>query len=412
MRPTIPNPPNIPDIPAFECFEARLGDRSLFPDLQPLAYLNHAGISPASTAVRAAAGQVLADYGRRGVAAHVPWHRQRRRLKGRLAALIGARAEDLAWVSNTTAGLNAVAVCFPWRRGDRILVLQGEFPTNVTPWQRAAAHHGLELVFLPVDDFARPGGPDFDRLDAALSDGIRLLAVSAVQFQTGLRMPLEALAERCHARGAQICVDAIQACGGLPLRVAGLDYVAAGGHKWLMGPEGAGFLYIDPTRVGALRPHLCGWLSHEDAVGFLFEGPGRMRYDKPLKRTADFLEGGAPNAVGYAGLEAAVTLLQQLGPAAIAGHVGAYLDALEAGLAARGFRSRRAPDAARRSNILGLDPPDGVSAPALAAALDQRGVAASGPDGVLRFAPHWPNALTEVPAVLDAVDEALRGLRG
>jgi selenocysteine lyase/cysteine desulfurase len=233
--------------------------------------------------------------------------------------------------------------------------------------------------------------------------------VSAVQFQTGLRMPVLALADLCHAYGAEIFVDGIQALGALPCEdlAAHVDYLSCGSHKWLMGLEGVGFVYVHPERAAALRPWQAGWLSHEAATGFLFEGEGHLRYDRPLKRTAEVFEAGAQNAAGLVALEASVGLIAQLGPAAIHAHVGAWLDLLEAGLVARGFRSLRAPRPEARSNILSLLPPPGVDLPGLLRALHRRGVVAAMPDGRLRFGPHWPNALSEVPAVLDALDEGM-----
>ncbi|MCB9540078.1 MAG: aminotransferase class V-fold PLP-dependent enzyme [Myxococcales bacterium] len=397
--PTAEPPPTPPH-------RAALGDRSLFPDLRWPIYANHAAISPPSLAVRAAVAAALEAYATEGVGAFGAWHAQRGRLKGLLADLIGAAPADIGLVPNTTAGLIAVAQCFPWQAGDRVVVFEGEFPTNVTPWQQAAAAFGLEVVTLPVADLARPGGADLGPLEAALRRGARLVAISAVQFQTGLRAPLEAITGLCHAHGAQICVDAIQALGVVPLAVGAVDYLACGGHKWMMGLEGAGFLYARPDRAAALRPRLAGWLSHEQAADFLFE-PGRLRYDKPIRPRIDFLEAGAPNSAGYAGLEAGVGLIAQLGVERIFDHVQRWHDAAEAGLIERGFTSLRAPDRARRSGVLGVRPPAPHTVAGLAAALGERGVACTTPDGVLRFAPHWPNALGEVPRLLDAVDDAL-----
>lgn len=386
-----------------------LGDRALFPELQATAYLNHCGVSPASSAVQTAARTVVDDYARRGSGAFGDWMRQRLRLKGLLAPLIGASPADLGLVGSTSQGVIAVAMCFPWRAGDRILGFQGEFPTNVTPWQRAAELYQLRHTLLPLDGYADGSGDGLGRLEDELRRGVRLVAVSAVQFQTGLRMPILEMARLCRAHGAELFVDGIQAVGALPTEdlAAEVDYLTCGSHKWLMGLEGAAFLYVHPARVAALRPHLAGWLSHQDGWSFLFEGEGHLRYDRPLKQSADVFEVGAQNTLGFAALEAAVELISALGTGAIHAHVGRYLDALEAGLVARGFQSLRARDPALRSNILALRPPEGVALGPLVGALGERGVVAAMPDGRLRFGPHWPNALDEVPRVLDALDEAL-----
>lgn len=390
-----------------------LGDRSLFPDLEPYAYLNHAAVSPPSTPVRRAAEEALADYARRGVEAIGRWIEQRRRLRSKLGALVGARCEDVALVPNTTRGITDVALCFPWRPGDRVLLFEGEFPANVTPWQRAAALFELEVAFLPLASFARDPEEGLASLRLELERGVRLVATSLVQFQTGLRMPVEAMARLCHAHGAELFVDGIQGIGVSPidLEASGVDYLSCGGHKWLMGLEGVGFVYVRPDRLGALRPHVAGWLSHEDGLRFLLEGPGHLRYDRPLKQTAEVLEGGASNALGCAALEAAVDILAQLGVPAIAAHVGSYLDALEPPLVARGFTSLRSPRPESRSGTLGVLPPDGIDVVELHRALVGRGVSCSIPDGVLRFAPHWPSSADEIPRVLRDLDDALRELR-
>src|SRR5262249_30545396 len=161
---------------------------------------------------------------------------------------------------NTSRGMSDVALCFPWRRGDRVILFEGEFPANVTPWQRAAETFGLSIAWVPLSAFhdGAASGPKpragmaraiasseeagLDRLRAELARGARLVAVSAVQFQTGLRMPVESMAALCHASGAEIFIDAVQCCGAVPIDAgaSGVDYLASGSHKWLMGLEGAG----------------------------------------------------------------------------------------------------------------------------------------------------------------------------
>jgi selenocysteine lyase/cysteine desulfurase len=156
-----------------------------------------------------------------------------------------------------------------------------------------------------------------------------------------------------------------------------------------------------------LRPGFAGALSYVGGEQ-LFAQAGQLRYDRPLRPEAKLFEGGMLSSVSCAALAAAVPLLLELGVAAIYTHVNGYLDALEAGLVARGFRSLRAADAARRSCTLGVVPvATAHSASALASRLTARGVVCSGPDGVLRFTPHWANALSEVEPVLAAVDAAL-----
>lgn len=391
----------------------RLGDRSLFPTLEPAAYLNHAAISPHSLAVQQAVAAVTADYARRGLGAFLTWDAERRRLRALLARLLGAEAEDIALVANTTRGVSDIALCLPWRPGDRVLLFEGEFPANITPWQRAAELFGLELEMLPLRDLLHDHGqgesPGLQRLRTALARPTRLVAVSAVQFQSGLRMPVTEIARLCHEAGAELFVDAIQGLGVCPLDVVAseIDYLSAGGHKWMMGCEGLGCLYIRRDRVAALRPRVAGWLSHEDGLGFLLAGAGLLRYDRPIRQRADFVEGGAYNTIGCAALAASLDLILELGVPAIFTHVQRYIDELEDGLCSRGFTSLRARETAGRSGILSVLPPGAGDVISLQRELGARGVSCSTPDGLLRFSPHWPNALAEIPGVLAAVDAAL-----
>lgn len=390
-------------------WRANLGSRDLFPELEPIAYLNHAAISPSSIAVRSVVADVSQSYAQQGIGAFSRWLDQREGLRARLATLFGATADDIGFTANTTSGVVDVALCFPWQRGDRIICFEGDFPTNVTPWQRAAALFDLTVEMLPMHDFGEPDGPDFAALDRALDRGARVVAISAVQFQTGLTVPLAEIGARCRAAGAALFVDAIQACGVVPVDVErdGIDFLACGSHKWLMGHEGCGFLYVRPQWAAKLRPHVAGWMSHEAPFAFLFEGPGELRYDRPIRARADFVEGGAPNVLGLAALDASVRLIEQLGISAIFEHVQRWHDAVEPDLVELGFRSCRAPDAARRSGVLSFEPPPRVTAAALAAAVGERGISCAMPDGLVRLAPHWPNSIEEAPRVVEAFAAAL-----
>ncbi len=400
--------------PARE-LQPRLGDRGLFGGLEPLVYMNHAGISPPSIVVRKAVNTLLDDYKKRGAAAYPAWARQRERLRGKLAGLIGAAAaSDVALTGNTTRGIIDVSLCFPWQSADRVVVFDGEFPSNFTPWQRAAELFQLELVVLDGRRFGREPEALLSELQTVLlRGGVRLVALSAVQFQTGLRLPVARVSELCRASGALTFVDAVQACGMVPVDVVreGIDYLACGAHKWLMGVEGGGFLYAKPEAAKLLVPRVAGWLSAEDATDFLFEGPGRLRYDKPIKSALSFLEVGNVSATAFAALEAALDLILELGPTAVFEHVQQVHDAIEGRAVELGYSSLRAAEPAGRSGTLALLPPAGHDVVTLYREITAQGVACASPDGVLRFSPHFPNAVDEADQVVLTLEHALRRSR-
>ncbi len=357
-----------------------LGDRSLYPALKAQAYLAYAATAPVSSLVKAAVNRVLDDYAERGNVAFLDWFEQRERLRQKLGQLVGAPASDIALTSGTTRGISDLALCLPWQAGERVVLFEGEFPANVSPWQNAAQLFGLQLEFVPMARAVEDEDSFLAPLAKLLQQGARLVAVSAVQFQTGLRMPLGRIAELCAHYGAELCVDAIQACGVVPLDVAalGVDYLVTGAHKWLLGPEGVGFTYARPERARRLLPRTAGWLSHEEGTSFLF-APGELRYDRPIKTSLQMLESGSSSTLGYAGLEAAIEPILTLSPAAIFEHVSQYLDRLEPAVAARGFRSRRAKAVERRSGILSFEGAAGLNAQDVVLQLRSRGVFASMP---------------------------------
>ncbi len=388
-----------------------LGSRSLFVDLQAAAYLNHAAISPASLPTLTAVREAADDYARAGVGAFPRWDEQRKQLRQDIATLIGASSEEIGLGWNTSRGVSDLALSIPWKKGDRVVLFRGEFPANVTPWQQAAQLFELELVFLDAEAFQTEEG--LEQLALELQRGARLVAVSAVQFQTGLRMPLARMGQLCRAHGAELCVDAIQACGAVPIDVEAecIDYLATGGHKWLLGFEGAGFVYVRQACAERLRPYTAGWLSHEEPASFLFQGAGHLRYDRSLRRRADVFETGTANLLGLAALGASVELLLELCPEDILRHVSDYLDSLESQLVERGFESLRSVDTDRRACILCLRPPPGIDALRLNALLRSHHVVTAAPEGNLRFAPHYANNKDELPLVLAAVDAATKELR-
>jgi selenocysteine lyase/cysteine desulfurase len=355
--------------------------------------------------------KALSDYATHGVQAFLRWEEDRQTLRRNAAELIGAQSTELGFIANTSAGVTDIALSFPWKKGDRVVLFHGEFPANVTPWQRAAELFELELAFLSPDSFLGPEGLTLLRQE--LERGARVVAVSVVQFQTGQRLPIRALGALCHEFGAHLFVDAIQACGIVPLDVRrdNIDYLATGSHKWLMGCEGAGFLFIRQEHRAALRPFTAGWLSHTHAVDFLFRGAGHLRTDREFREDAAVFEGGTQSVLGLAALGASIPILRELGAAAIFAHVLSYLDVLEAGLLDLGFHSLRAADRESQSSLLCVLPPPDVTTSSLAAQLRERGVIVATPDGKLRFSPHFPNSLSEVPMVLDNVASSLAALR-
>ncbi len=388
--------------------QVELGSKEQFSLLDYDAYLNYASIAAMSTGVRESIVDIMEDWSTNGVNTVYRCLDQRASLKGKLAELIGGSAADIALVPSTTVGISNICINYPWQENDRIVVFEGEFPANVTPFQAIAAEKNLEVVFNPLESFYQDVEQGLAELEEQLKKGVRLVAVSLVQFQTGFRMPIKEMSILAHKYGAEILVDAIQGLGMVPFDAvdSGVDYLCSGSHKFLMGPEGAGFIYVSPKRVEHLKPVTAGWLSHEDGLKFLLEGEGHLKYDRPIRKQADFFEPGTPNTLGYFGLEASLDMIQSLGVQNIYDHVQRYHDALEPQLQELGLTSLRSPNKSSRSGSLCFKLPAEKDPIKLSESLLANKIGVGTPDGKIRFAPHWPNNPTEIPKILSALKKS------
>ncbi len=373
----------------------------LFPDLTYGTYLNHASISPLNQRCRQAITQLTEDYSRRGVKAWGPGNEARGRLRGLLGQLIGASGDDIALLGNTSQALSIVACEFPWRRGDGLVLVRGEFPGNVLPWLYAARRFDLEVHWLEVADLLEQG-PRFEQVMARQP---RLLAISWVQYQTGVAQSLDALSRLRGQYGIQICLDAIQGLGPLTMNLAEtpLDYVACGGHKWLLSPEGTGFLYVMPKRMAELQPTWVSWISQEDASSFLFLGSGYVDYEAPLKTSARRFETATLNAIGLTGMEASIALMLEVGPAEISRRVLALAERCRRGLAALGLPV--VTSSANSGNACVPLAPERLHQ--CVRALDPHEIIVSTPDGHLRASPHFYNEPADIDHYLERLAPVL-----
>jgi selenocysteine lyase/cysteine desulfurase len=274
------------------------------PVTEKWAYFDHAAVGPiprnSATAMRNWAEQASED----GDVPWPTWSAQAGKLRVLASSLLHCQPQEIALVPNTTFGINVVAAGYRWKPGDSVVLLANEFPSNLLPWV-ALEKRGVDVRQVAVDS---TGVVDMTALDAAVDRTTRIVSVSWVGYASGLRLDLARVCEMAHARGAQLFVDAIQGLGVFPLSVdeIPIDYAAADGHKWMLGPEGCGILYIREKNLEYLEPLMLGWSSIE--ASHQFQSQGAI-----IKQTASRYEGGSPNHVGQIGLCQSLGLLMDLG---------------------------------------------------------------------------------------------------
>jgi selenocysteine lyase/cysteine desulfurase len=235
-----------------------------------------------------------------------------------------------------------------------------------------------------------------DDLCAACDSRTRVLSISSVEFASGFRNDLAALGEFCQKRGLFFFVDAIQSLGAFPLDVQALpiDALAADGHKWLLGPEGAGIAYIRREKLEMLHPLGVGAFSVVRPWEF-------SRIDFTLKPHAGRYEGGAYNMAGITALGASLQMLLQVGIERIAERILELTDYLCEQAQRRGwtvFSSRQAPE---KSGIVSLIHPD-WPAREVVRRCRERGVVVNARAERVRVSPHAYNTHEEIDRFLDA----------
>jgi len=271
-----------------------------------------------------------------------------------------------------------VAQGLPWQAGDNVVSIRQEFPSNRIVWE-ALADQGVSWRGL---DLYASTDPEADLL-ALCDERTRLVAVSWVQYARGLRLDLQRLGQGCRERGVLFCVDGIQGLGALPFDLAQMpaDFVAADGHKWMLGPEGLALFWCRPALRETLRLTQFGWHMVEDMGDY-------DREDWQPAQSARRFECGSPNLLAAHALEASLSLLQEVGMAQVEAAIAERADRLIELIDAEGLEllSPRQPE--RRAGIITFRVP-GVDQQALYKALMQQGLMCASRGGGLRFSPHF-----------------------
>jgi selenocysteine lyase/cysteine desulfurase len=318
------------------------------------------------------------------------------------ARLVGAAAGEIALVPNTNVGVNIAASIARQRmvNGDRragIIISRGEFPANVYPWLALEAH-GFQVRFVATDALGRPRE---EALFEALAErDVAVLALSAVQFATGWRAPLERFGQYCRERDILFAVDAIQAAGVVPIdvRAAAIDVLACGAQKWLCSPFGTGFTFVRNELCRRWQPEQPGWLSFGAAADF-----GRLcSYEYDLYEDARRFEVGTLAYPEFIAMAGALRLVNGLGVDTVWQHVRSLLQPLlDWGDARSDVTITSATDEDHRSGILCLRTRDVAGS---YDALARAHVTCVLREGAIRLSPHFYNTAAEIAEVLELLE--------
>jgi len=301
--------------------------REEFPITRNFNFLNHALVAPLSKRAGDAARQYL-EHSESNAYLRGGFFRKVDQVRGQIASLINAKADEIALTKNTSEGISFVANGLTWQNGDNIVTSNVEFEANVYAWQALRAR-GVEVRTVLEEDGRIP----LEQILEAINSRTRVVAISSVQFASGFRTDLATLGQYCKSKGVFLCVDAIQSLGAFPIDVAAMniDFLAADGHKWLCAAEGAGIFYVRKEILGHLQPTTIGWLSMKNPFVF---GKRQLEFADTARR----YEAGSLNIAGIFALSGALELIDEIGLENISSRIISLTDRLTTGLRNKGYR--------------------------------------------------------------------------
>jgi selenocysteine lyase/cysteine desulfurase len=362
--------------------------RDDFPVTKNLIYLNHAAVAPLTRRAAEAMQWLAQDALDWGSLHYDKWMATYEGIRTLAARLIHATPGEIAIVKNTSEGIATAAMGIDWRPGDVVVAFHEEFPANYYPWKRLEAR-GVQVRWLSVFD-------DLDRIDQACR-GARLLAISFVQYLSGYRVDLEKIGAICASHGCLFLVDAIQGLGAFPIDVhrCDIDILAADAHKWLLGPEGCGLLYVRRDLQDEIEPVEFGWTNVAKYADY-------SSRDMGLRQDAGRYECGTLNTIGCYGVHAALEFLLEVGVERIAPAVQALGDRIWEGVRELGCETLGVRTAESGAGIVSFRKA-GVESQMIVRRLKDAGIVAAPRQGWVRTAPHFYIAPGEIEAMLEVV---------
>jgi len=364
--------------------------RHRFPIFEKLVYINSCSQGALSDAVRGAYERYLEDWDERG-APWDYWVEKSEDARRAFARLVNAAPDEVAVTTSVSAGLSAIATGLRYARRSKIVTTDWEFPTVGQIWH-AQELRGARVVHVDADG---DGMLPLERFERAIDDDTAIVSLTHVCYRNGARVDVEAIARLAHERGALVLLDAYQSAGSLPLDVEelGVDFLAAGVLKYLLGSAGLAFLYARRDVVQRVWPTATGWFADED----IFKMDHRDY--SPAPTASRFQSGTPPIPAIYAGV-AGIELMEEIGVAETREHVNALNERLVEGVDELGGTLATPRTAERRGALVCVRSSD---APALVAALDHDGIVTSERDSNLRVSAHAYNSTDDVDEVLAAL---------
>ena len=366
--------------------------RAHFPATGKYVYLNSAAVSPMPTTAAEAVYSQLKDVSQNGTVNYLEWIETKNRSRRLVAEMLNVRAEQIAFMRNTSDGFSTVANGLKWQKGDNIVTFSREFPANFYAWRRIRDAFGVELRLCGE----RNGRIDLDEFIGLIDANTKIVSISAVQFASGFRADIEKIGAAARRHDALFAVDIIQGFGAMAFDLPAqmVDIAAGASHKWLCAPEGCGILYLSDRARERIEPTLVGWISVETPWDF-------DDFEQPFKPNALAWESGTGGSALFYGLEQSLKLLHETGAANIENYLEELTDYLCELLAGKNYEIVSSREKSEKSQIVCIRHRSGLTSNEVAERLQNKNIIVSPRGERLRIAPHFYNIREEIETLAD-----------
>ena len=363
--------------------------RNLFPYLKKnFIYFNHASTGPISLRVKESLNELLYLNSEGKIDDYKELLNKADESKELLGKLLNTTADRIAFTSNTSQGLNILAQGIRWKKGDRIILGDVEFPANIYPFLNLI-DEGVEIDFVK----SKNGIITAEDMIHAITPRTKLISISYVQFLSGYRIDLELLGKMCKEKKIILSVDAIQGLGALTLDIkkCNIDFLSCGTQKWMLGLQGMAFIYISEGLQSELKTASVGWLSVENAWDLI-------DYDFKLKKTANRYQPGTLNTYGIYAINASLKMFDEFGYNNIENRVLSNSKYFIGQLS--GTRFTPLLKNFKKKNLGGIISFRSEDAENILSYLQTKNIIAAVREGIVRLSPHFYNTKDEIDKVV------------
>lgn len=358
-----------------------------------IIYFNHASTAPISLSVREKLCELLKDKSENNIDDYSNFLKVYEETKSILGKLINSHSDRIAFVDNTSTGLNILANGLKWNPGDRILLNDIEFPANVYPFMNLKKY-GVEIDFVK----SKNGIVTAEDLIENIKPETKLISVSFVQFLSGYKIEIEKLGKFCRDRNIIFSIDGIQGIGAINFDVENfyVDFLSCGTQKWLFGAQGLAFIYLTEELQRKISPAYLGWLSVENAWDLL-------NFKMELKSTANVFQGGTLNTIGIYIFNTSLKLLKDFGFDKIEERVISNTKYLRKRLNEIGISCLI--DEVGETYFSGITTFKVDDSESLFKYLENKKIICSLREGFIRLSPHFYNTFEDIDVVVNSIQE-------